>query len=451
MEPYAAVATTGIYCRPSCPSTPNPVNVSGFELAAAAESAGYRACKRCRPYRVPEPIVWVEGPELVCRAVQQILAGALDQGREFDLASRLGVSARHLRRLFRQHLGVTPDGLARSARAHFARRLLDDTDLSVAQVAFASGFGSLRQFNRACLEIFREPPTALRARRRRADRLVADGGLVLRLPFHGPLDWPELLRHLAERAVPGVESVAGTVYRRTIELEGDPGVLELDLEEPEALLLRAHLPHWQELIHLVARARRIANLDLDLDAPLRALGDDPTLGPLMRARPGVRPPGTWDGFETAVQAIVSQGLSADASQRALRKLIARYGKPVPGLEPFGLTHLFPSTVTLATEPLDHLVLGAKRGRAVREFAVGVRDGTLRLDGSLPLEQQVAQLAAIPGVSPETAHYVAFRLGERDAFPLDLVAPLKGRLHETLGADRWRPWRAVAVTHLRLVA
>lgn len=207
VESFAAVVTTGIYCRPGCSARPSPQNVTTFPLAAAAEAAGYRACLRCRPYRAPHLVTW-SGPELVCRAVQMTLDGALDRGPEAALATRLGVSARHLRRLFTAHLGVTPDGLARSARAHFARRLLDDTDLSITKIAFAAGYGSVRQFNRACHQVFRASPRDLRARRRASDRLVADGGLPLHLAYEGPLDWEAMLTHFARKAIPGVEDVS---------------------------------------------------------------------------------------------------------------------------------------------------------------------------------------------------------------------------------------------------
>lgn len=188
MQAISAVVTTGIYCRPGCSAQPLAHNVVLFPIAAAAEAAGYRACLRCRPYRRP-PVLESVQPDLVCRAVRLILDGALDDGTEAALADRLGVSARHLRRLFTTTLGVTPDGLARSVRAHFARRLLDDTDLTITEIAFVAGFGSQRQFNRVCRDVFRASPTDLRAKRRRSDRLIADGGLALRLTFHGPLDW----------------------------------------------------------------------------------------------------------------------------------------------------------------------------------------------------------------------------------------------------------------------
>ena len=201
MNTVSAVVTTGIYCRPGCGARPSAENVTKFPLAAAAEAAGYRACLRCRPYRSSQ-VVPSSAPELVCRGVRMILDGGLDGQTETMLAPRLGVSARHLRRLFAEHLGVTPDALARSARAHGARRLLDDTDLSITQIGFAAGYGSLRQFNRACHEVFRASPRELRARRRVSDRLVADGGLPLRLPYEGPLDWDGMLGYFAARAIP---------------------------------------------------------------------------------------------------------------------------------------------------------------------------------------------------------------------------------------------------------
>src|SRR5262249_45020083 len=204
------------------------------------------------------------GPELVCRAVQLILDGALDGNTEHALGARLGVSARHLRRLFAEHLGVTPDHLARSCRAHFARRLLDETDFTITEIAFAAGFGSVRQLNRVCREVFRAAPHELRARRRGSDRLVADGGLVLRLPFQPPLNWDAMLGYFDARAIAGVERVTVNTYRRTVVIDGDPGVLELSPGGPDHLLLRAHLPHWEGLIHVVQRARRVFNLDADV-------------------------------------------------------------------------------------------------------------------------------------------------------------------------------------------
>lgn len=453
MEGVSAVVTTGIYCRPGCSARPRTENVRAFPLAAAAEAAGYRACFRCRPYRCPQPVTWA-APEMVCRAVRLILDGALDSGSEAELGARLGVSARHLRRLFIEHLGVTPDGLARSARVHFARRLLDDTDLTITEIAFAAGFGSVRQFNRACREVFRESPRMLRARRRKADRLVADGGLLLRLPFHGPLDWDALSGYLAARAIPGVEHVAGSSYRRTIVIDGDPGVLELSPGGEDNLMLRTHLPHWEELVHVAQRARRIASLDLDLHEPTSRLGDDPTIGPLLKTRPGLRPPGTWDPFETGVRAIIGQHVTLAGANTIAGRLVERLGVSVPGLESLGLTHTFPAPITLAHADLSGLGLTPAHEQAIRLFARAVAEDAIRLDRSISLDQLIASITAFDGLGAWTAQYLALRLGEPDACPISDLAlqrALSGRSTEAAAtlafAERWRPWRALAATHL----
>jgi AraC family transcriptional regulator, regulatory protein of adaptative response / DNA-3-methyladenine glycosylase II len=454
VDAFAAVRTTGIYCRPGCSARPRPENVRQFATAAAAEAAGYRACLRCRPYRWPHTAVWT-APELVCRAVRLILDGALDRGTEADLGARLGVSPRHLRRLFSAHLGATPDGIARSARVHFARRLLDDTDLSMTEITFAAGFGSVRQFNRACRAVFRESPGALRARRRRSDRLVADGGLVLRLPFHGPLDWDAMLDYFAARAIHGVEHVEGSVYRRTIVVDGDPGVLELSPGFGGELVLRAHLPHWEELVHVVQRVRSIPNLDFDHEEAASALRDDTLVGSLVKARPGLRPPGTWDPFETGVRAILGQQVTVRGAGTLARRLVEQHGALVPGLESLGLTHMFPRADVLAEASLDGVGLTPGRMSAVRSFARAVANDDVRLDGSVSLDALERSLMRVDGLGPWTAQYVALRMGELDAFPAtDLglrraFATLAGDRKAPLSAsaERWRPWRALAATHL----
>ena len=391
---------------------------------------------------------------MVCRAVRLILDGALDRGSEAELGARLGLSARHLRRLFTTHLGVTPDGLARSARVHFARRLLDDTDLTITEIAFAAGFGSLRQLNRACREVFCESPRMLRARRRKADRLAADGGLLLRLPFQDQLDWQALIAHFAARAIPGVEQVSGNTYRRTILIEGDPGVLELYPGGDDHLLLRAHLPHWEELVHVVQRARRIASIDFDLRQASSHLARDATIGPLLRSRPGLRPPGTWDPFETGVRTIIGQRVTVAAANTIAGRLVERLGTYVPGLEPLGLTHTFPSPTSLASAELDSLGLTPARAGAIRRFARAVADDAVRLDGSVGLDQLISSIAALEGLGPWTANYLALRLGEPDAWPAtDLVLQRATSRHgagvRDQTAEGWRPWRALAATHLLL--
>jgi AraC family transcriptional regulator of adaptative response / DNA-3-methyladenine glycosylase II len=442
MTTYSAVVTTGIYCRPGCGAKPLAENVRTFELAAAAEAEGFRACLRCRPYRVAGPAN-PSAPELVCRAVQLVLAGALDDGTEDDLAQRLGISTRHLRRLFHDRLGATPDQLARSRRAHFARRLLDDSDLSVTEIAFAAGFGSLRQFNRAMRDVFRATPKELRGRRRRADRLAADGGLAMRLPFTAPFDWDGIAAFLAERAIPGVESVEGGAYRRTISLDGAPGVLEVEAGGVDHLLFRAHLPYWEGLIHVVERVSRMAGIDTDVAPAVSMLENDPAIGALVAARPGMRVPGAWGPFEVAVHAIVAQDRPLGNARERMGTLVRAFGVPVPGLA-HGLSHLFPSA---------ELLMAADVADTVHELAARVVRREVVLDGSVPLAALTASLTSIPGVGANAAQQIALRLGERDAFPAadPFVATA---LRDLACAERvasWHPWRAVAATHLAAYA
>lgn len=456
---FNAVVTTGIYCLPGCAGRPNPGNVRHFDLAAAAEAAGYRACMRCRPYRDTAPVPGAAS-ELVCRGIHLVVEGGLDDGRtEEVLAGRLGISARHLRRLFQDEVGVTPVHLARSSRAHFARRLLDDTELSVTDIAFAAGFGSLRQFNRTVGQIFRAAPKELRARRRNADRLVADGGLPLRLGFTGPIDWDAMLAYMAARAIKGVEHVGGGVYRRTIAIDGDPGAIEVALGSPEHLVLTAHLPHWNGLIHVVQQVRRLFNLDADLGSANEALRRDPILARSIRTHDGMRVPGVWDPFEVGVRAIVGQQVSVTGAGTIIGRLVERHGVAVPGLGQMGLTHLFPTAAVLAEADLDGIGLTGARTGAIHGFARAVADGTLLLDRSLSLEDLVAALVKLPGLGPWTANYLALRMGEPDAFPAGDLGLRRGIEHLTGTrvapaavsgiAERWRPWRAQAAIHLWL--
>ena len=453
---YSAVVTTGIYCRPGCSARPDPANVRHFDVAAAAEVAGYRACLRCRPYRATAPITSVAS-EVVCRAIRLVVGGDLRSDSEAVLAGRLGISARHLRRLFQEQVGVTPLQLARSSRAHFARRLLDDTDLSITEIAFGSGFGSLRQFNRTLHEIFRATPRELRSRRRVADRLVADGGLALRLAFAGALDWEAMLGYLSARAITGVEHVAGGVYRRTITIDGDPGAIEVAMGGPDHLRLTAHLPHWSGLIHVVHQARRIFNLDFEIDRANDLLGRDPLLGARIASLPGLRVPGAWDPFEVGVRAIVGQQVTVAGAGTIIGRVVERHGKPVAGLGPLGLSHTFPPAEVLADADLTGTGLTGARIAAIHNFARAVAASEIRLDRSRSLDEQLESLVAVPGVGPWTANYLALRMGEADAFPsTDLglrrgVQSLSGTPattgHVGQVAERWRPWRAHAAMHL----
>jgi AraC family transcriptional regulator of adaptative response / DNA-3-methyladenine glycosylase II len=420
MTTYSAVVTTGIYCRPGCGARPLAQNVRVFDHPAAAEAAGFRACYRCRPYRVAGQVP-ASAPDLVCAAVQLIIGGALDDGgTEASLAGQVGVSARHLRRLFLRHLGASPDQLARSRRAHFARRLLDDTDLPVLDIAFASGFGSLRQFNRTMREVFRSSPTDLRSRRRRSDRLVADGGLALRLPTVPGYDWDAVRAFLAARRIPGVESVDGGTYRRTITVAGAVGLLEVTSGDQDSLLVHVHLPYWEGLIHVVDRVAQLLGTERDESAGVAALSGDPLLGPLVTTRPGLAVPGVWNPVEAGVWAILAGHSDRD---RLLGALVAELGTPVPGL-PGGLTHTFPAALTVTHECLAAIGFPPAEAHAIARLVTALTDGN--------------------GDS-----YLAFRMGRRDAFPLEEPS-LRAALAE-LGlaepAGAWQPWRALAAVHL----
>jgi AraC family transcriptional regulator of adaptative response / DNA-3-methyladenine glycosylase II len=442
---YSAVVTTGIYCRPGCGARPSAKNVRRFELPAAAEAAGFRACLRCRPYRVAGPI-GSDAPELVCRAWQMIIGGALDEATEAALARRVGMSARHLRRLFLRHLGASPDQLARSRRAHFARRLLDDTDLTVVDIAFASGFGSLRQFNRAMRDVFRASPTELRNRRRRADRLAADGGLALRLPVVGGYDWAAIRDFLGVRAVPRVEAVEGGTYRRTITVDGAPGVLELSPGGDGYLLLVAHLPYWEGLIHVVDRVGQLLGIDTDHAPGVAALAADPVLGAVVRDRPGLVVPGAWSSFEIGVRAILSRGRTPQEVDGSLEAMVTGLGTPVPGL-PGRLSHTFPDPERVTATSLTALGLPATDSSAIAALAAAAAEGHRALRGGTTLDE----LAALPGIDRDLSHHLGFRLGQRDAFPLTepsldaALADLGVRADSS--SQRWRPWRALAAAHL----
>jgi AraC family transcriptional regulator, regulatory protein of adaptative response / DNA-3-methyladenine glycosylase II len=444
-----------VYCRtPEC--CPQFRDEDRLPLAATAEAAGMRACKDCRPYRLPQTLAHHGGaPGLVCRAVRLIVDGALDEGNEASLAARLGVSPRHLRRMFTRHVGVTPDGLARSCRAHFAHRLLDDTVLSVTEVAFAAGYGSTRQFNREFKRIFRGTPSQQRADGRFSPgRLGADGGLALRLWFTGPLDWEAMTAFLAARAVPGVEYVDRSVYRRTIMVDGEPGAVELSPGDGDYLSFRVHLPRWETLMHVAARARKIAGLDEDPAGSPRPLAADPVIGPLVAARPGVRVPGCWDPFEVGVAAIVEQQAAPPASRPVMERLVTGLGRRIPGPGPLHLSHIFPAPDVLARAGTALQAIGLTGGQAetVMAFASAVGQGLIRLDGSMASEQLIGSIAAVPGMTASTAEYIALRAGEPDAFPADDPA-LRQSLRQLAGTPGpppghgWEQRRSYVAAHL----
>ncbi len=459
--PVEAVATTGIYCRPECAATPLPHNTSLFSAPIAAEAAGYRPCLRCRPDRHLRSIEVSSAPLPIQGAVALISSGFLDRFDEAALAGRVGYSPRQLRRLFEQHVGATPDFVARSRRAHFARRLLDESDLSMTVIASASGFGSVRQMNRVVEQIFRFAPNELRANRRTRDVLAADGGLRLRIPTGSLLDVDQIVRHLQPRLTSGVESLNGAVYRRTVDTCGHPGVIEVDLAAAsDAVELIAHLPTFESIIDEVARVRHMFGFDDDRATAPHQLATDPSLGRLVRRRPNLRVVGGWDRFETAVRVIVGQQVSVGGATTVTAGLVERHGTPLPA-PALGLTHLFPTPEQLGPLAAGDTDEGMPRRRAqtIGELATAVLDGRVDLFTPSPAELR-KQLVALPGIGPWTAEVVAMRAArDPDVFPagdlgirqavaaLDAKTELPSEDECRARAEGWRPHRSLAAQHL----
>jgi len=453
---FVAVRTTGIYCRPICPApTAKVKNVEFYPCAAAAEAAGYRPCRRCRPETAPGTPAWVGSSAVVARALRLIRAGALDEADIDSLALRLGIGARQLRRLFDKHLGASPAAVARARRVHFARVLLDQSELPMTAVAFAAGFRSVRQFNHAVRATFRESPRALRRRRRGARPAVGDG-LALRILYRPPLDWPALLAFLAVRATPGVETVHDGRYRRTVTVDGASGAITVEpIAGEPALLLRIQLAECHGVLEIVERVRRLFDLDAD---PLKIGGDlgrSAALRPLVAAAPGMRVPGAWEPFELAVRAVLNQQITVRGATTLVGRLAAAFGEPIECGD--GLTRLFPRPEVLAEADLSAIGMPRTRAATLRALAAAVARGEPVLDASHGAEAVVERLCAIPGIGAWTAQYIAMRaLSEPDAFPAGDLGVRKALANgsgllsaaavERL-AEPWRPWRAYAVMHL----
>jgi len=453
---FVGVTSTGIYCRPSCPARlPQRRNVRLFASAAAAQAAGLRACKRCEPDAAPGSPAWNRRADIAGRAVRLIADGIVDREGVSGLASRLGFSERQLNRILVAEVGAGPAQLARAQRAQAARTLIEATGLSFAEVALASGFGSIRQFNDTIQAIYARTPSELRRRARRKRGSTTQGGVELRLAARSPFDGAWLLEFLGARAIPGVEQVENGTYRRSLGLEHGGALVELT---PEADSVRCilRLDDLRDLTAAVARCRRLLDLDADPVSIDAQLGADPVLADLAVRRPGMRVPGCVDGFELAVRAIVGQQVSVAAARTVLGRLVDRYGERMP--EPRGaITHRFPTAQALAeVDPAD-LPFPRKRGEALRSLALLVSAEGVRFDAGADSSAALAALLDIPGVGPWTASYVAMRaLGDPDAFPAGDVGirhalarlgqPTEG-LEAAKIAEPWRPWRSYAVMHL----
>jgi AraC family transcriptional regulator, regulatory protein of adaptative response / DNA-3-methyladenine glycosylase II len=455
---FVGVKTTGIYCRPICPArTPKFENVSFYPSAAAAQQAGFRPCLRCRPETSPDLAFWRGTSNTVSRALALIEAGGLDDADVEGLAERLGVGARQLRRLFRQHVGAPPIAVAQTRRVLLAKQLIHETTLPMAQVALASGFNSVRRFNETFQQLFGRPPASLRRIRDHGKR-EADA-LTVHLTYRPPYDWDAMLAFLAARAIPGVETVTDRVYRRSIAVGDQVGLLGVALADRNRVAVTLRFPTMAALPTVIARVRRVFDLVADPDVIGTHLALDPALAPLVKVRPGLRVPGGWDGFELAVRAIFGQQITVPAAVKLLGKLVQAHGPSLPeemgGID--GLSHVFPSPTRIAATDLQ---LGMPRARleSIRSLAKALVDDPAIFSPGASLEAAITKLRALPGIGEWTAQYIAMReLREPDAFPaadiglLRAMAASDGRRPTPqqllAAAERWRPWRAYAALHL----
>lgn len=450
---FAAVRTTGIYCRPSCPAVPpKPKNVDFHPTAASAQAAGFRACKRCRPDATPGSPEWDLRSDLVARAVRLIGDGVVDREGVPGLAQRLGYSRRQLERALGAELGAGPLGIARAHRAQTARLLVETTGLPFADVAFAAGFGSVRQFNDTVREVFATTPGELRAKAKHQE--AARGTVTVRLPFRQPLLPDNLFGHLVATAVPGVEEWRDGAYRRTLRLPHGPGVVAL-APQPDHVRCSLSLHDLRDLSVAIARCRRLLDLDADPVAVDAALAQDEALEPLVRKAPGRRVPRTVDEEELALRAVLGQQVSTKAAQTLTARLVRALGDETPDAAG-GLTHLFPTSEQLLEVDPTTLAMPQSRRDTVLRLAEALVDGSVDLSPGADRDAARAQLSALKGLGPWSVETVMMRaLGDPDAFlPTDLgvasLAPLAGLptgAALVARAERWRPWRAYAVQHL----
>ena len=474
---FTAVVTTGIYCRPSCPAmTPKPHNVRFYPTAAAAQLAGFRACKRCRPDATPGSPEWNRRADLVGRAMRLIADGVVDRDGVAGLARRLNYSERQLHRQLVAEVGAGPIALARAQRAQTARILIETTALPVSQIAFAAGFASIRQFNDTIRDVFALTPTALRAHRRTGGEQapLVTGALSLRLPFRAPLDGAALLEFLRVRSISGVESVTDGVYARSMRLPHGTGLVTLrPLPDHVACTLR--LSDLRDLGAAVQRCRRLLDLDADPVAVAAALGTDELLAPLVAKRPGLRAPGHGDGFEIAVRAIVGQQVSVAGARTVLARMSAALGEDVVdgtggtdgtdgtnhGTDPAGATtgieRLFPSAAAFAEADPEQFPMPRARADTIRRLGAAVADGTVEIDPGADRIRLRESLLAMPGIGPWTVAYIEMRaLGDPDVFMATDLGVRRALEHlgvagdpksATARAEMWRPWRSYALLHL----
>lgn len=453
---FIGVKTTGIYCRPICPAnSPKSKNITFYPTAAAAGEAGFRPCLRCRPECAPGTPAWQGTSTTVRRGLKLIAEGALDAGDVENLAERLGVTSRHLRRLFGQHLGASPLAVAHTQRLHFAKRLIDQTSLPMSDIAVAAGFGSTRRFNDAFRRTYQRSPRELRKRRGVSDPAA---GLTVKLPYRTPFCFSELLDFFAGRAIPGVEIVHDGRYLRSVVIDDSPAVIDIR-DDAANIRLSVHGANTKSLLPIIQRVRTMFDLDTSPADVVSVLGKDPFLKRRLRKHPGIRVPGVWDGFELLVRAILGQQISVAAATTLSGRLARRYGSKIsvdiPGLpSEFVPGIAFPTAKKLLRARLGDLGIIRSRAETIRRVSKAVVEGQVRFDDTQSVDEVCQALVAIKGIGEWTAQYVAMRaLKDPDAFPdsdLGLLrafdAPEKDRMKPKelkLRAEAWRPWRSYA--------
>jgi AraC family transcriptional regulator of adaptative response / DNA-3-methyladenine glycosylase II len=453
---FTAVRSTGIYCRPICPApTPKRENCLFVACAAAAAELGFRPCLRCRPETSPGTPAWLGTSTTVSRALRLISDGALDRGSVDELAERLGVGERQLRRLFLRHLGASPGSVAQTRRVLFAKKLIDETDLRMTDVALSAGFASIRRFNDAIRSTYELTPRELRRKRRRPSPAPDAWDLTLKLAYRPPYAWDSIAAFLALRAIPGVEAVTPAGYRRTFRLGDGQGLLEVS-PEPDAhqLVAKLRIEGAAPLQTIAERARRLFDLGADPGAIATHLSQSPLLRGAVEALPGVRVPGAWDGFELAVRAVLGQQVSVKGATTLSGRLVERFGEAARPASADGLLRShFPRPEVLAVADVASIGLPRARAASIAHLARAVADGDLDLDTPGDLADALRRLTELPGIGDWTAHYVAMRaLNEPDAFPATDLGlrralavnhrPISGAELSTL-SESWRPWRAYA--------
>ncbi len=464
---FVGVSTTGIYCRPVCPATkPKFEHCQFFQSAAAAQDAGFRPCLRCRPETAPNLGAWNGASNTVSRGLALIADGALDEeGATVEtLAERLGVGERHLRRLFKEHLGASPISVAQTRRVLFAKQLIHETQLPMTAVAEAAGFGSLRRFNETFQQLYGRPPSAIR----RTTSIATDHegrttGATLRLTYRPPYDWGSMLAFLSARAIAGVETIKDGVYYRTIRIDGSNGTIAVT-QGIDGASLMAHIdfPSLKSLPRIVARIRRVFDLDADISVIASHLSQDPWIAELIAARPGLRPPGAWDSFEMSIRAILGQQVTVEHARRMAGSLTELCGTEISVASSnnsvLGLTRLFPTATEVMEADLSSLGMPHARKRTLLALATAAAADASFFDAGETLDTTIQRLRGIPGIGDWTAHYIALRAcRETDAFPASDIGLLRAVTQDNhprpspdellARAEQWRPWRAYAAQHL----